>query len=196
MKFNPKEHNCRIFEVRALQDDTKHTCRVSGYAATFEDETVLYRVDNIEYREVVDKKAFTGAEMRDVIMNYNHGGKPVARTKNGTLKLNVDDKGLYIEADLSGTEEGRKLYEEIRGGYIDKMSFMFTVKKMDYDRKTHTRRIKAFNRIFDVAAVDFPAYETTNIAARSWAAAAAAQEQQELRQQQIQKIKILTMIGV
>ena len=63
--------------------------------------------------------------MRDVVMNFNHGGKPVARTKNGTLTLTVDIKGLHIAADLGGTEEGRRLYEEIRGGYIDQMSFAF-----------------------------------------------------------------------
>ena len=114
--------------------------------------------------------------MTDVVMNFNHGGKPVARTRNNTLSLSVDTIGLRISADLGGTEEGRKLYEEIQGGYIDKMSFAFTVRKSEYDRATHTRRITAFQRIFDVAAVDFPAYDGTEIVARSWAAAEAARE--------------------
>ena len=88
----------------------------------------------------------------------------------------MDTIGLRISADLGGTEEGRRLYEEIQGGYIDKMSFAFTVRKSEYDRATHTRRITAFQRIFDVAAVDFPAYDGTEIVARSWAAAEAARE--------------------
>lgn len=114
--------------------------------------------------------------MTDVVMNFNHSGKPVARTRNNTLSLSVDTIGLRIRAFLGGTEEGRRLYEEIQGGYIDKMSFAFTVRKSEYDRATHTRRITAFQRIFDVAAVDFPAYDGTEIVARSWAAAEAARE--------------------
>ncbi|MDR3767625.1 MAG: HK97 family phage prohead protease, partial [Butyricicoccus sp.] len=109
----------------------------------------------------------------------NHGGKPVARTKNGTLTLSVDTKGLHIVADLGGTEEGRRLFEEIRGGYLDQMSFAFTVNKQEYDRAKRLRRITGFKRIFDVAAVDIPAYDGTSIAARSWAAAEAAREHVE-----------------
>ena len=152
------------------------TYRVEGYAAKFDEETVLYEYDGIQYKEVIDRQAFSGAEMTDVVMNFNHGGKPVARTRNNTLSLSVDTIGLRISADLGGTEEGRRLYEEIQGGYIDKMSFAFTVRKSEYDRATHTRRITAFQRIFDVAAVDFPAYDGTEIVARSWAAAEAARE--------------------
>lgn len=134
--------------------------------------------------------------MTDVVMNYNHGGKPVARTKNGTLTLTVDEKGLLVDADLSGTEEGRRLFEEIRGGYIDKMSFAFKVRAQEYDRKTHTRKLTAIERVFDVAAVDIPAYESTSIAARSWAKAEAERETAEAEQhRRKQKIRIQTMIG-
>ena len=79
--------------------------------------------------------------MADVVMNFNHGGKPVARTKNGTLGIDIDSVGLKVDADLSGTEEGRKLYEEVKGGYIDKMSFAFTVNAEEYNKDTRTRRI-------------------------------------------------------
>lgn len=180
MAITPETRNYRTFEVRALPADTgsegAKTYRVEGYAAKFDEETVLYEYDGIQYKEVIDRQAFSGAEMSDVVMNFNHGGKPVARTRNNTLTLTVDTIGLRIRADLSGTEEGRRLYEEIQGGYIDKMSFAFTVRKSEYDRATHTRRITAFQRIFDVAAVDFPAYDGTEIIARSWAAAEAARE--------------------
>lgn len=179
MAITPETRDYRTFEVRALPQegsDGQKQCRVEGYAAVFDEETVLYEYDGIQYKEVIDRQAFSGAEMSDVVMNFNHGGKPVARTRNNTLSLSVDTIGLRISADLGGTEEGRRLYEEIQGGYIDKMSFAFTVRKSEYDRATHTRRITAFQRIFDVAAVDFPAYDGTEIVARSWAAAEAARE--------------------
>ena len=72
---------------------------------------------------MIDRHAFDGCDMSDVIMNYNHGGKVVARLRNKTLSLNITDRGVDMEADLSGTAAGRDLYEEIDGGYIDKMSF-------------------------------------------------------------------------
>ncbi len=177
----------RAFEIRA-KPDIEH--RVEGYAAVFDSEAVLYVSNGIQYKEVIDRSAFTGAEMSDVVMNYNHTGKPVARTKNGTLILTVDAKGLRVEADLSGTEEGRRLYEEIKGGYIDKMSLSFTVNKEKYDKTQHLRRITGFRRIFDVAAVDVPAYDTTEIAARSWMQAAAERETIDKRRKLALKLKL------
>ena len=164
-----KDREYRAFELRAADGEMT----VEGYAAIFESPAVLYSYDGVDYREVIDRKAFSGAQMVDVVMNYNHQGKPVARTKNGTLQLRVDSTGLQIRADLSGTEEGRRLYEEIRGGYIDKMSFAFTVSEDSYDRDTHTRRILGIQRLYDVAAVDLPAYDATNISARSYFSAEA-----------------------
>ena len=193
MAITPETRDYRTFEVRALdtgEEDKQY--RVEGYAAVFDEETVLYEYDGIEYKEVIDRSAFTGAEMRDVVMNYNHGGKPVARTKNGTLQLTVDTRGLRISADLSGTEEGRRLYEEIRGGYLDQMSFAFTVNKQEYDRAKHLRRITGFKRVFDVAAVDIPAYDGTSIAARSWAKAEAEREHAEADKRRRLAIKLKT----
>lgn len=181
MAITPETRDYRTFEVRALPVKTEETgkkaYRVEGYAAKFNEETVLYEVDGIQYKEVIRPGAFSGAKMQDVVMNFNHGGKPVARTKNGTLQLTVDHTGLHVVADLGGTEEGRRLYEEILGGYIDKMSFAFTVRTSEYDKANHLRSIIAFDRIFDVAAVDIPAYDGTEIAARSWAKAEAMREQ-------------------
>lgn len=172
-----KDRQHRTFEIRAAGDGMT----VEGYAATFEQPTVLYEYDGIKYYEVISRGAFTGAQMSDVMMNFNHRGKPVARTKNGTLTLEVDDFGLKIKADLSGTEEGRRLYEEVKGGYIDKMSFTFKAdpNRDSYDRLTHTRRISGFERIYDVAAVDIPAYDSTSISARSFFEAQAEAEAAE-----------------
>ncbi len=178
--MNIKDRQHRTFEIRAAADGMT----VEGYAATFEQPTVLYEYDGIKYYEVISRGAFTGAQMSDVMMNYNHRGKPVARTKNGTLTLEVDDFGLKIKADLSGTEEGRRLYEEVKGGYIDKMSFSFKAdpNRDSYDRLTHTRRISGFERIYDVAAVDIPAYDSTSISARSFFEAQAEAEAAEVIQ--------------
>lgn len=170
-----KDRAYRNFEIRADENEM----RIEGYAATFEQETVMYEYDGIQYKEVIDRGAFSGAQMADVVMNFNHGGKPVARTKNGTLTLEVDSVGLKVSADLSGTDEGRKLYEEVKGGYIDKMSFAFTVSSEEYTKDTRTRRITGIKRLYDVAAVDFPAYDTTSIYARSFYEAEARREAAE-----------------
>lgn len=187
-----KDRQYRDFEIRAADNEM----RVTGYAATFEQETVMWEYDGIQYKEVIDRSAFSGAEMADVVLNYNHQGKPVARTKNGTLKLDIDSAGLKVEADLSGTEEGRRLYEEIKGGYIDKMSFAFTVSGEDYNRDTRTRRITGIKRLYDVAAVDIPAYDTTSISARSFFEVEAEKERAEARAREERKRKIKILMEV
>lgn len=172
-----KDRQYRTFEVRANENEM----RVEGYAAVFDSEAVMYEYDGIQYKEVIDRNAFNGTQMQDVVMNYNHQGKPVARTKNGTLQLIIDDVGLRVSADLGGTQEARNLYEEIKAGYIDKMSFAFTVNADEYNRDTHTRRITGIKRLYDVAAVDIPAYDQTSIQARSFFEAEAEKERAEAR---------------
>lgn len=160
---------------------------VQGQAVTFESETVLFKCGNTEYKEIIDRNAFSEADMTDVIFNYNHSGKVMARTRNNTLKLFIDSNGLNIEARLDGTEEGRKLYEEIKGGYIDRMSFCFTVKEESYNQETHTWRVLKIDKLYDVSAVDIPAYDTTSISARSSRLAVAEREQKALERAQLQK---------
>lgn len=187
-----QDRDYRFFEIRAEEEEGV----VEGYAAVFESETVLYSWDGIDYREIIDRGAFEGAEMTDVVMNFNHEGKPVARTKNGTLKLTLDEVGLRIRADLSGTEAGRQLYEEVKGGYIDKMSFAFTVEKDEYNQSEHLRRVLRVKRLYDVAAVDIPAYEATSLSARSYFAAEAERAAAEAaeRERRKKKIRILTEV--
>ena len=183
-----KDREYRAFEMRVADGEMI----VEGYAAIFNSPTVLYEYEGIDYKEVIDRNAFSSAEMVDVVMNYNHQGKPVARTKNQTLELILDNSGLKIRADLSGTEEGRRLYEEIKGGYIDKMSFAFVVAEDDYDRNTHTRTIKGIKRLYDVAAVDIPAYDATSISARSYFSAEAEKvKQAEARAKKVKRIKLM-----
>lgn len=160
-------------EYRALQDfalvpraEGSEEYRVRGTAIVFNSPTVITEIDGIKYCEVIDRHAFDECDLSDVIMNYNHGGKVVARLRNRTLQLFITDRGVDIEADLGGTTAGRELYEEIDGGYIDKMSFSFTVQSEAYDRDTHTRTILKVKKLYDVSAVDIPAYNETSIAAR------------------------------
>ena len=74
--------------------------------------------------------------------------------------------GLTSRANLSGTEEGRKLYEEIKGGYIDRMSFRFSIREEAYDSQNHMWTVRRVKRLYDVSAVDIPAYDDTSIEAR------------------------------
>lgn len=162
-------------EYRALQnfalvpkEDGKDELLVRGTAVVFNTPTCLYEVDGVRYFEIIDRHAFDGCDMSDVIFNYNHGGKVVARLRNQTLSLSITSAGLDMEADLSGTAAGRELYEEIDGGYIDKMSFSFWVQGSTYDDAARTRTITKIRKLYDVSAVDIPAYQETSISARSF----------------------------
>lgn len=143
---------------------------IEGYAAVFDSETLIGS-EEWGFIEVIDRNAFTGANMKDVPLKYNHSDAvPIlARTRNNSLVLSVDDKGLKIRAELLDTQDGNDMYKRIKSGLIDKMSFAFKVAKqeIDYKSKPMKRKITKFDRIFDVSVVDTPAYEETSIYARS-----------------------------
>lgn len=146
--------------------------RVEGYATTFNEPYTLWEDSEYIYREQVDPSAFDDTDMSDVIMQYDHEGRVFARTGNNTLTVNPDEKGLFITADLGGTELGRGLYEEIRGGYTNKMSFAFIVDK-DEELRTEAedgrvdilRTITGISKLYDVSAVSIPANDGTSIGA-------------------------------
>lgn len=171
-KNNEREYREMKLAVAERADDEQETeeKRVTGYATTFNEPYVLFEDDDIVYREQVDSKAFEETDMTDVIMQYDHEGRVFARTNNNTLTVTPDDKGLYIEADLGGTEIGRQLFDEIRGGYTDKMSFGFIVDKdeelrseADDGRVDILRTITGISKLFDVSAVSIPANDGTSI---------------------------------
>lgn len=147
---------------------------VSGYASTFDDPYKLWEDDSVEVWEKVDRSAFDETDMSDVIMQYDHAGRVFARIRNNTLTVSPDEKGLFISADLSGTDIGRSLYQEIAGGYTDRMSFGFTVdedvREIVDDRTTGksivTRTITKVGKLYDVSAVSLPANPGTSISAR------------------------------
>lgn len=142
---------------------------VEGYATTFDDPYVLWEYDGVQYKEVVDRHALDGADLSDVIMQFDHGGRVFARTgKSNTLLIEPKERGLFIAADLSKTEQARSMHEDIAAGLITKMSWAFVVQEDSYDRETHTRRILKIKKVYDVSAVSFPANPSTDISARSW----------------------------
>lgn len=147
--------------------------RVKGYATTFDQPYKLWGDGSYEIWEVVDRNAFANTDTSDVIMQFDHQGRVFARTRNNTLALRSDEHGLLIDADLGGTEIGRELYEEIKGGYIDRMSFGFTVRGDEWDDRTEdgveirTRRITDIGKLYDVSAVSIPANDSTSISVRS-----------------------------
>lgn len=163
---NGREYRRMILEVKEDNEDYN----VSGYATTFDQPYVLYHIDdNKTVREKVDRNAFDNTDRSDTIMQYDHEGRVFARVSNDTLKLSVDDHGLFVEAYLGGTEIGRNLYEEIKGGYTTKMSFGFTVTDDDIeeDADGYLRTIKSIGKLYDVSAVSLPANDFTEISARS-----------------------------
>lgn len=142
---------------------------VEGYATTFDDPYVLWEYDGVQYKEVIDRHALDGADLSDVIMQYDHRGRVFARTgKSNTLLIEPQEHGLFMAADLSKTEQARSMHEDIAAGLVTKMSWAFTVQEDSYDRDTHTRRILKIRKVYDVSAVSFPANPSTDISARSW----------------------------
>ena len=171
-----REYRDMTMEVRTAETEEAPEERkiVTGYASTFNEPYTLYEMDDWRFKEVVDSKAFDNTDMSDVIMQYDHEGRVFARMSNNTLTVIPDEKGLLIEADLGGTELGRQLYEEIRGGYTNKMSFGFTVDGEDYldtkdaDGKALTvRTITSVRKLYDVSAVSLPANDATSISVRN-----------------------------
>ena len=163
--------NVADFNIEQRETEGETTLVIDGYAAVYDSEAFIGWEDWGFY-ESIARGAFDGADMKDVPLRYNHSDTvPIlARTRNKSLTLTPDDKGLFIHAELLDTSDGRDMYKRIKAGLIDKMSFAFTVDKeevTDKDKKNPRRRITKFSRIFDVSVVDTPAYEDTEINVRS-----------------------------
>lgn len=152
---------------------------VEGYATTFNDPYVLYEYDGVKYMEQIDRHALDEADMSDVIMQYDHTGRVLARNSNGSLLLEPNQHGLFIAADLSRSEAARNMYEEINAGLVNRMSWAFQVEKDAYDRATRTRTILKISKLYDVSAVSMPANPATEISARSYFDGVIEAERQE-----------------
>lgn len=188
---NGREYRKMNVEAKAEGDEYI----VEGYATTFDEPYHLYFYDDDghEVKEMVDRNAFEKTDMSDVIMQYDHEGRVFARLSNNTLELKTDDHGLFVRAYLGGTEIGRNLYEEIKGGYTDKMSFGFTVSEDEFkeeEDRNYLRTIRSIGKLYDVSAVSIPANDMTEISARSHCEGAIAEiESERIRAEEEQRAK-------
>jgi HK97 family phage prohead protease len=174
---------------------------VEGFATTFDKPYLLWEYEGIKYMEMIDRHALDTADLSDIIMQYDHGGKVFARNKMGagkppTLITEPQDSGFFIAADLSNTEAAKRMYEDITAGLIYQMSWAFTVLEDAYDRETHTRKILRVKKVYDVSAVSIPANHDTEISARSWLDGEIEREKREAQVQlQLAKARYFYFYG-
>ena len=173
VKVNEREYRDidMLMECRAMEDGQEV---VEGYATTW-GEYLLW--DDGEYRmyEQFDPHAYDECDMSDVILQLNHEGRVYARGGNKTLTVGPDSIGLHTRAYLGGTEAGRQLREEVKGGYLTKMSQGFRVAEQRREIVENTaenridihRTITKVAKLYDVSIVSLPANEATSISARS-----------------------------
>lgn len=164
------EKETRFSTLESRSDEENNKMIVEGYAIVFDEETLIGDEER-GFIEVIDKNALASTNMKDVPFKYNHNDSTLilARTRNGSLSLSVDEKGLKIRAELIDTTSNVDIFKCVKAGLLDKMSFAFTVKSQSWDRsgKLPKRTITAIDRLFDVSVVDLPAYDQTSIQASS-----------------------------
>lgn len=182
-------------ETRRIESDHY----VEGYAARYEPYVLYYDYDGQPVYERFERGCFDGCDMSDVIMQYDHAGKVLARTSNGSLIVEVTDEGLFVAADLSRTEAARDLYDDIKAGMVTKMSWRFRTGTYYYDQETRTIVHKTVKKVYDVAPVSIPANDDTEINARAWVdgeIAQAARSEAELDERRRKlRTKITNTIG-
>lgn len=186
---NNKEIRLMSFENRSEDDMI-----LEGYAAVFDSPTVIYKVDGIEYKEVIARTAFDNSSFKDCCLKYNHlDGIPIlARTRGGSMEVGPDDFGLHFRAKLFETQGARDVNTLVKGGALDKCSFAFTIAENgdSYNRDTRTRTIHDIEHVWDCSIVDVPAYESTSVSARSFFEAEAERERAEARALELARKKL------
>ena len=152
----------RLVEIRAL-DNEDNKMVLEGYAVVFEQPATH------GYTEIIDRNALENCDFSDCVLRYNHNDAQfsMARTRNHTLELIVDNYGLKVKAILIDTQNNRDAYEMVKSGLVDQMSFAFTVKREEWNDETNTRRILEIDKLYDVSIVDVPFYESTEVYART-----------------------------
>lgn len=180
----------RISELRAL-DNNEEQMVIEGYAAVFETQTDLGWC-----KEIISRDAFNNCNMSDCVLKYNHNDNCLilARTRNKSLELTVDSKGLKIRANLIDTTQNRDIYKMIKAGLLDKMSFAFSVKKQEWDYDNDVRRITEISQLFDVSVVDVPAYDNTEIYARN--KENYTKEKEQYQKEKIEKEKLNLLLSL
>lgn len=154
--------------LRAEEQSNESEMRFSGYALKFDEPTMINSWGGA-FEEKIDRKALDDADLSNVVLNVNHNmDKLLARTTNGSLKLEIDEVGLKCDGTIANTTEGKDAYEMLVRGLINKMSFQAEVIEDEWEESDGVSRriIKKLGRFFDVSAVTFPAYENTEILAQ------------------------------
>lgn len=179
MKINKDNLEYRVMKVNAVEerDDqgvVSNRMIIEGYAVLF-DTPQTYQYGDTTYTEQISRGALDSTDMKRTVLRYNHNDSvmALARVKNGSLVLTVDEIGLRVWAELLDTQTNRDLYKSIQNGLIDEMSFAFTVApggdKWEYedDYMKVTRTINAIETLYDVSVVDTGFYEKTQVYARA-----------------------------
>ena len=197
MAYKPNEREYRAVAPFVIPDGSDGDALIlRGTPIVFDTPTVICEYDGIEYKEIIARGALDDCNMSDFILNRNHGQNDstvFARTRNNSLKYTISDRGLDIEAALDGEDERhRNLHRDVQKKRVDKMSFSFVVREAKYDNVTHTRTITKVKKLYDVSAVDFPAYNDTSISARSFFAEEHTRELAALEQARRRK-KLLAL---
>ena len=160
-----KEKEIRKLDIQFRAEDTEEgKMEIKGYAAVYNSP------ETYSYTELIARGAFDESDMSDVVLRYNHNDSfmVLARTRNKSLDLKVDDNGLYMNATLQDDiTEHKNIFNAIKSGLIDKQSFAFTVEEDEYDYDTDTRTITKIGKVFDVSVVDQPFYNATDVSVAS-----------------------------
>lgn len=183
-----KEKEIRKLDIQfRAEDNEEGKMEIKGYAAVYDSPETYW------YTEQIAKGAFDEADMSDVVLRYNHNDNfmVLARTRNKSLDLSVDEKGLFMDARLQeDVSSHRDIFNAIKSGLIDKQSFAFTVDEDTYDYDTDTRTITKIGKVFDVSVVDQPFYNATDVsAARDNKCDDFLKRRKELRKEHEEKIK-------
>jgi HK97 family phage prohead protease len=187
----------RLADVTLHEEEDKMI--LEGYALVFNNETLIGD-EEYGFIEEIDSRALSETKMKDVPMKYNHMDSflIIARTKNQSLSLTVDNIGLKVRAELLDTNTNQDIYKMVRSGLLDKMSFAFTVDEQVWNREGRIpkRTITKIERLYDVSVVDTPAYDATNIYARSLESMELELKAMELEEQEQKSIIIKKRIKI
>ena len=162
----------RLIEMRAV-DNEEGKMIIEGYSITY-DQPATHEYGGRKFTEIIKRGALDYTDMSDVPLRYNHNDTwcIMARTRNNSLQLIKDERGLKIVAELIDTQSNRDIYKSIQEGLIDKMSFAFTVSdrgdNWTYGDDETLREVTAIKKLYDVSVVDTPFYDTTSVFARSF----------------------------
>lgn len=194
-KINQKMRRMSEQEIRSENNDAQEKV-LEGYAVVFDKPTVLYEYGGIEYKEIIDRHALDNADLKDVCLKYNHGDSALilARTKGDSLQLTIDDYGLKFRAKLPNTSSANDVYELVKTEILNKCSFAFRCEEESYNSETHTRTILKIKRLYDVSVVDIPAYDDTNVEARSYFDGIAKEQNATARAQRVKKLVCRTYL--